>query len=101
MNYNVVIVDKESYETCKAPEGTFEYNSGDDQVPLKEGENYFICTKIDCCESNMKMKIIALAGQRQTEREEPGQVWSGQDNQVKSSVKFIVTCYMFFFLLII
>ncbi|KAF3976529.1 hypothetical protein CMV_000303 [Castanea mollissima] len=100
-NYNVVVVDKHAYETCKAAEGTFEYNSGDDTVPLNKGENYFICTKRGCCESNMKMMIVAAAGQRQTEREETGQVRSGQDNKVKSWVRLIGICYMFLFLLII
>ncbi|XP_065622270.1 basic blue protein-like [Quercus suber] len=72
-DYNVVVVAKHAYETCKAPEGVFEYNSGDDEVPIKKGENYFICTKRGCCENNMKMMIVAAAGQRQTEREETGQ----------------------------
>lgn len=100
-NYNVVVVDKHAYETCKPPEGALEYNSGDDTVPLENGENYFICTKRGCCENNMKMMIVAAAGQRQTEKEETGQVTSGQDDQVKSWVTLIGICYMSLFLLII
>lgn len=96
-NYNVVVVDKLAFETCKAPEGAFEYNSGDDTVPLKKGENYFICTKRGCCENNMKMMIDAAAGQRPTKMEETEQVRSGQDNQVKSWVKLIGICYMVLF----
>ena len=68
----MVVVDKHGYETCKAPEGAFEYNSGDDTIPLKKGENFFICTKRECCENNMKMKIDAVAGQRPTKRKETG-----------------------------
>ena len=63
MDYDVVAVDKHAYETCRAPAGAFKYNSGDDKVYLKKGENYFICTKRGCCENNMKMKIVAVAGQ--------------------------------------
>ena len=79
----MVVVDKHAYETCKAAaEGALEYNSGDDTVPLKKGENYFICTERGCCENNMKMMIVAAAGHRPTKREETGQVRSGQDNHV-------------------
>ena len=59
----MVAVDKHAYETCRAPEGAFKYNNGDDIVYLNKGENYFICTKRGCCENNMKMMIIAAAGQ--------------------------------------
>ena len=96
----MVVVDKHGYETCNG-EGAFEYNSGDDTVPLKEGENYFMCTKRGCCENNMKMMIVAKAGQRPTKWEEMVQVRSSQDNQDKSRVKLIGICYMFLFLLII
>ncbi|KAL4634042.1 hypothetical protein ACB092_04G168800 [Castanea dentata] len=99
MEYNVVAVDNHAYETCKAPEGAVEYNSGDDQIYLNEGENYFICTKRGCCEDNMKMNISAAAGQRQMEKEEMEQVRSGQDNQVKSWVRLIGICHMFFLFL--
>ncbi|KAM3703896.1 hypothetical protein ACB094_04G135600 [Castanea mollissima] len=77
-NYNVVVVNKHTYETCKAtecnapeckaPEGAFEYNSGNDEVPVEKGESYFICTKRGCCENNMKMMIFAAAGPRPTSR---------------------------------
>nr|POE96198.1 basic blue protein [Quercus suber] len=33
-DYNVVVVAKHAYETCKAPEGVFEYNSGDDEINI-------------------------------------------------------------------
>ena len=46
-DYNVVAVDKHAYETCKEPEGAFEYNSGDDTASLKKGENYFIALNMD------------------------------------------------------
>ena len=59
----MVAADKHAYGTCRAPEGFIEYNSGDDIVYLNKGENYFICTKHGCCENNMKMMIIAAAGQ--------------------------------------
>ncbi|KAL4628657.1 hypothetical protein ACB092_05G256000 [Castanea dentata] len=57
--YNVVVVDKLGYETCKAPLGALENDSGNDQVYLEKGANYFICTKRGCCEKNMKIVIIA------------------------------------------
>ena len=67
----MVVVDKPAYETCKAPEGAFEYNSGDDTIPLKKRENFFICTKCECCEINMKMKIDAVAGRGVNVRPNP------------------------------
>ncbi|XP_030937728.1 basic blue protein-like [Quercus lobata] len=99
--YNVVCVDKHAYETCKAPEGALEYNKGNDQIYLEEGENYFICTTRGCCENNMKMMVVTAAGQRPTDREEMGQVRSGQDNQVRSWVRLIGIYHMFFFLFLI
>ena len=68
----MVIVDKPAYDTCRASEAAFEYNSGDDTIPLKKGENFFLCNKSGCCENKMKMKIDAVAGQRPTKRKETG-----------------------------
>ena len=60
-------VDNQAYERCKAPEGAFEYNSGDDRISLNQGENFFICTKLGCCENSVKMRIVAAAGKRQNQ----------------------------------
>ena len=57
--HNVAVVDKHGYETCKAAEGASEKNSGNDEVFLEKGANYFICTKRGHCEKNMKIAINA------------------------------------------
>jgi hypothetical protein len=42
--HNVVIVDKQGYDTCKESGGAKEFQSGSDKITLVKGENYFICT---------------------------------------------------------
>ena len=58
-DHNVVVVDKHGYETCKASKGASQKNSGNDQVFLEKGANYFIYTKRGDCEKGMKKAINA------------------------------------------
>ncbi|KAG2704664.1 hypothetical protein I3760_05G014900 [Carya illinoinensis] len=57
--HNVVVVDKQGYETCKAAEGSQKFQSGSDQITLVKGQNYFICTFPGHCESKMKIAVNA------------------------------------------
>lgn len=57
--HNVVVVDKQGYAACKAPEGAKEFRSGNDKITLVKGENYFICTFPGHCESKMKVAVNA------------------------------------------
>nr|AFK48048.1 unknown [Lotus japonicus] len=40
--HNVVAVNKAAYDTCKTPRGAKVYRSGNDQIRLTRGQNYFI-----------------------------------------------------------
>lgn len=57
--HNVVVVDKQGYAACKAPEGAKEFRSGNDKIRLVKGENYFICTFPGHCDSKMKVAVNA------------------------------------------
>lgn len=57
--HNVVAVNKAAYDTCKTPRGAKVYRSGNDQIRLTRGQNYFICNYVGHCESGMKIAINA------------------------------------------
>ncbi|KAK7399667.1 hypothetical protein VNO78_10855 [Psophocarpus tetragonolobus] len=58
--HNVVVVNKTGYNSCKTPRGSKVYQSGNDQIRLAKGENYFICNYVGHCESGMKIAVTAV-----------------------------------------
>ncbi|KAH7835421.1 hypothetical protein Vadar_026037 [Vaccinium darrowii] len=57
--HNLVVVNKDGYDKCKAPARAKTYSSGSDQIKLAKGQNYFICTFTGHCESGMKIAVNA------------------------------------------
>ncbi|PIA28514.1 hypothetical protein AQUCO_06900052v1 [Aquilegia coerulea] len=57
--HNLVLVDKQGYDTCKPANGAKEYRSGSDSITLAKGQNYFICSLPNHCESKMKISVNA------------------------------------------
>lgn len=58
--HNVVAVDKSGYNNCKTPGGAKVFSSGNDQIRLSRGQNYFICSYPGHCQSGMKVSIYAV-----------------------------------------
>ncbi|KAF8404364.1 hypothetical protein HHK36_009247 [Tetracentron sinense] len=59
-NHNVVAVNRAGYNSCKTPGGAKVYRTGNDQIRLVKGQNFFICNFVGHCESGMKIAINAL-----------------------------------------
>ncbi|KAE9610352.1 hypothetical protein Lal_00006376 [Lupinus albus] len=57
--HNVVAVNKAGYSSCRTPAGSKVYHSGNDQIKLSKGQNYFICNYVGHCQANMKIAINA------------------------------------------
>ncbi|XP_061337219.1 basic blue protein-like [Gastrolobium bilobum] len=57
--HNVVVVDEDGYNACNIPEGAKVYQSGDDQISLAQGMNYFICGIPGHCQGGMKIAVNA------------------------------------------
>lgn len=55
----VVVVDKASYDSCSVPTNATLFTSGNDQITLKQGENYFICGFTGHCDRGMKIAANA------------------------------------------
>ncbi|KAK6156942.1 hypothetical protein DH2020_011190 [Rehmannia glutinosa] len=58
--HDVVVVDKSSYDSCSVPANATTYNSGNDEISLGKGANYFICSIPGHCQPG-RMKIAANA----------------------------------------
>ncbi|KAF8405833.1 hypothetical protein HHK36_007910 [Tetracentron sinense] len=58
--HNVVAVNRGGYNTCKTPAGAKVYQTGNDQIKLAKGQNFFICNFVGHCESGMKIAITAM-----------------------------------------
>ncbi|XP_043710147.1 basic blue protein-like [Telopea speciosissima] len=58
--HNVVVVDENGYSNCKTPDGAQVHKSGNDQIKLSKGQNYFICNFPGHCESAMKIAVNAV-----------------------------------------
>ncbi|KAH6768792.1 plantacyanin [Perilla frutescens var. frutescens] len=59
--HNVVVVDKGGYKGCvTTPSGAKVFQTGKDQIKLKKGSNFFICTIPGHCQSGMKIAVTAL-----------------------------------------
>ncbi|XP_061337217.1 basic blue protein-like [Gastrolobium bilobum] len=57
--HNVVVVDEAGYNACSTPKGGNVYHSGNDQIQLVKGMNYFICNFPGHCEGGMKIAVNA------------------------------------------
>ncbi|KAK3428170.1 hypothetical protein EUGRSUZ_F04279 [Eucalyptus grandis] len=57
--HNVVALNKGGYDSCRTPGGAKVYSSGNDQIKLVKGPNYFICNFPGHCESAMKIAVNA------------------------------------------
>ncbi|KAL6315765.1 hypothetical protein AAG906_007192 [Vitis piasezkii] len=57
--HNVVEVDINGYNRCKAPAGSKVHNSGNDKITLVKGTNSFICTFEGHCLQGMKITVTA------------------------------------------
>uniref|UniRef100_A0A6N2MMF1 Phytocyanin domain-containing protein n=1 Tax=Salix viminalis TaxID=40686 RepID=A0A6N2MMF1_SALVM len=57
--HNVVAVNRGGYSSCITPAGARVYKSGNDQIKLSKGQNFFICNVAEHCESGMKIAINA------------------------------------------
>ncbi|XP_057808657.1 basic blue protein-like [Salvia miltiorrhiza] len=58
-SHNVVLVDKASYDSCTVPPNATTYSSGNDEITIGSGPNYFICGFPRHC--GFGMKIVANA----------------------------------------
>ncbi|XP_052192966.1 basic blue protein-like [Diospyros lotus] len=57
--HNVVVVNNAGYNSCNAPPGSKVYSSGKDQIKLRKGQNFFICSFPGHCQSAMKIAVVA------------------------------------------
>ncbi|CAA2960688.1 basic blue -like [Olea europaea subsp. europaea] len=57
--HNVVVVDENGYCNCTAPFGAKVYHSGEDQIKLVKGQNYFICSFPGHCNKGLRIAIDA------------------------------------------
>ncbi|GAB2229726.1 hypothetical protein Droror1_Dr00013978 [Drosera rotundifolia] len=63
-NYNsafhdLVPVNKAAYDSCSAPASSKVLHSGNDQVKLRRGTSYFICSFPGHCQGGMKIAVTA------------------------------------------
>ncbi|XWS19116.1 hypothetical protein CRYUN_Cryun32bG0104000 [Craigia yunnanensis] len=58
-NHNVAVVDKNGHDSCTVAGSAQVFQTGDDQITLKQGENYFICGFPGHCASGVKIAITA------------------------------------------
>ncbi|KAL6176489.1 hypothetical protein ACLB2K_053122 [Fragaria x ananassa] len=56
--HNVIVTDENGFKTCNTATGQ-KFISGNDQIKLKNGQNYFICGTPGHCAGGMKMAISA------------------------------------------
>ncbi|CAI0375714.1 unnamed protein product [Linum tenue] len=56
--HNVAVVGSGGYSACSAA-GAKVYSSGNDQLTLAKGANYFICAIPGHCQANLKMTVNA------------------------------------------
>ncbi|KAJ4964732.1 hypothetical protein NE237_016581 [Protea cynaroides] len=58
--HNVVVVDANGYTSCKIPTGAKVFTSGNDQITLAKGQNYFICGFPGHCGAGVKIAVNAV-----------------------------------------
>ncbi|KAL1534281.1 basic blue protein-like [Salvia divinorum] len=57
--HNTVPVDRSGYSGCTAPATAKVFQTGKDQIKLKKGQNFFICSIPGHCQSGMKIAVTA------------------------------------------
>ncbi|KAB1207001.1 Basic blue protein [Morella rubra] len=57
--HNLVVVDKEGYDACRAAGDAKKFQTGKDSITLVKGGNYFICTFPFHCRLGMKIAVNA------------------------------------------
>ncbi|OMP01445.1 Plastocyanin-like protein [Corchorus olitorius] len=57
--HTVAVVDKNGHDTCTVPSGAQIFRTGNDNVTLVKGENYFICSVPGHCAMGMQLAINA------------------------------------------
>ncbi|KAL7201047.1 hypothetical protein ACSBR1_032870 [Camellia fascicularis] len=57
--HNVVIVDVNGYNSCTSSATSAVFSSGNDQVKLSKGLNYFICSIPGHCNGGLKITVNA------------------------------------------
>ncbi|XP_042010365.1 basic blue protein-like [Salvia splendens] len=58
--HNTVPVGKTGYNSCTAPSTAKAFQTGKDQIKLKKGQNFFICSIPGHCQSGMKIAVNAV-----------------------------------------
>ncbi|KAG6409190.1 hypothetical protein SASPL_132224 [Salvia splendens] len=58
--HNTVPVDRAGYNSCAAPSTAKAFQTGKDQIKLKKGLNFFICSIPGHCQSGMKIAVNAV-----------------------------------------
>ncbi|XXG51081.1 hypothetical protein AAC387_Pa02g4934 [Persea americana] len=58
--HNVVAVNRNGYNGCTTPRGSKVYRTGNDNIKLVKGQNYFICNIVGHCQAGMKISINAV-----------------------------------------
>ncbi|XP_022762096.1 basic blue protein-like [Durio zibethinus] len=59
--FNVAVVNQTGYDSCTVNDGAKVYDSGNTEIQLAFGANYFIDSAADVCAAGMKMFINATA----------------------------------------
>eukprot|EP00268_Persea_americana_P019546 TRINITY_DN2002_c0_g2_i1.p2 TRINITY_DN2002_c0_g2~~TRINITY_DN2002_c0_g2_i1.p2 ORF type:complete len:131 (-),score=16.35 TRINITY_DN2002_c0_g2_i1:373-765(-) len=57
--HNVVAVNSGGYKGCTTPTGSKVYQTGNDQIKLARGQNFFICNFVGHCQGGMKIAVNA------------------------------------------
>ncbi|CAN1300169.1 unnamed protein product [Linum perenne] len=57
--HNVIVTDQYGHDECTVTQNSTTYDSGDDHIQLRYGQNFFISSIYDDCPAGMKMAIFA------------------------------------------
>ncbi|KAK8582629.1 hypothetical protein V6N13_069410 [Hibiscus sabdariffa] len=58
---DVSVVDEEAFDDCAVNDKSIEYSTGDTNLTLAFGANYFICSRPLICQAGLKLAINATA----------------------------------------
>ncbi|PSR86369.1 Basic blue protein [Actinidia chinensis var. chinensis] len=58
-DHNVVVVDRNGYNSCTSAATSIIHSSGHDQVKLSKGRHYFICSIPSHCDAGLKIALNA------------------------------------------
>ncbi|XWS55218.1 hypothetical protein CRYUN_Cryun10bG0155900 [Craigia yunnanensis] len=59
--FDVAVVNQTGHDSCTVNDGAKVYNSGNTNIHLVFGANYFIDSAVDVCAAGLKMAINATA----------------------------------------